>query len=262
MKTPVFLSWSGERSKAVAEALRDWLPTVVTMCDPWISTAMDAGTQWFQEIGERLSSTTVGVLCLTPENWDSQWINFEAGAIGKALAKSRVCPYLFGGLQATDMKGPLPQYNAKIADENGTLDLVRAINGSLPTADSVTPTVLDLLFKRGWKDLALRLSAITDIGEDDKRPRRRKDTEVLHELLDLVRSLNKRVVSPRAPVAGRRFDPSLDGARVIEWAASHRARNPFEMGLLNFERCKFDLGLEDGVEHDLQYDEDGYLVVR
>ena len=32
----VFISWSGERSKALAVALRDWLPLVLHYVEPWV----------------------------------------------------------------------------------------------------------------------------------------------------------------------------------------------------------------------------------
>lgn len=34
----VFISWSGDRSRAIAEELRYWLPTIVQSLEPFIST--------------------------------------------------------------------------------------------------------------------------------------------------------------------------------------------------------------------------------
>jgi hypothetical protein len=34
----IFVSWSGRRSKAVAELMSDWLKCVIQASQPWIST--------------------------------------------------------------------------------------------------------------------------------------------------------------------------------------------------------------------------------
>ena len=56
-----------------------------------------------------------------------------------------------------------------------------------------------------------------------------------------------------------RFILELDGIRVRDWAVLHKAKNPDNLGTRNWERCRFDLGLEGGVYHKLEFDDDGNL---
>ena len=80
----VFLSWSGEKSRAVAEALREWLPKVLQEVEPLMSSEdISAGVRWQYLISEALEGSSVGILCVTRENQSAPWLNFEAGAIAK-----------------------------------------------------------------------------------------------------------------------------------------------------------------------------------
>jgi len=84
----VFISWSGRRSNAAANLLKEWLPNVMQAIDPWMSDRdIDRGALWFSQIAETLSDTTNGIVVLTSENINKPWILFEAGA----LAKGREC---------------------------------------------------------------------------------------------------------------------------------------------------------------------------
>src|SRR5687768_11335972 len=92
----VFLSWSGDTSRQIAEALRDWLPNVLQAVDPWMSKAdIEPGTRWGVELAARLEEIRFGVLCLTPQNLTSAWMLFEAGALSKSLTQTFLCPYLY-----------------------------------------------------------------------------------------------------------------------------------------------------------------------
>ncbi|CAC9976768.1 hypothetical protein [Flavobacterium panici] len=52
----VFISWSGERSKKVAELLDDWLQCVIQAVNPWMSSKdIDRGALWFTEINDQLA---------------------------------------------------------------------------------------------------------------------------------------------------------------------------------------------------------------
>src|SRR5437899_3787788 len=87
----VFISWSGARSRHVAETLREWLPTVLQATKPWISRDIDKGARGLSEIDRALKAMKVGIICLTPENLDARWIHYEAGALSKTFDdKTRV----------------------------------------------------------------------------------------------------------------------------------------------------------------------------
>lgn len=68
----LFISWSGERSRAVGRALRDWIPLALHFAQPWLSERdIDAGERWAAEIGKELESSHFGIICLTQENLNS-----------------------------------------------------------------------------------------------------------------------------------------------------------------------------------------------
>jgi hypothetical protein len=127
----VFISWSGERSRRVAELLDDWLQCVIQAADPWISSKdIDRGALWFSEISDQLANTTIGIICLTKENMLKPWILFESGALAKGISSSRVCTFLID-LKSTDIENPLAQFNHTKPNKGGVWELVRTINLSL-----------------------------------------------------------------------------------------------------------------------------------
>lgn len=96
----VFISWSGSPSREYAKALSDWLPKVLQNVETFFSPDdIDKGVRWGDTISKVLDTAQVGILCLTRESLGMPWLLFEAGALSKRLAKSRVCP-LFSTLRA------------------------------------------------------------------------------------------------------------------------------------------------------------------
>jgi TIR domain len=88
----VFISHSGPRSRAIALALKDWMPLVLHYVDPWVSQKdIAAGDRWAVEVGAKLSDSNFGIICLTPENLNAPWLLFEAGAISKSFDEGAVC---------------------------------------------------------------------------------------------------------------------------------------------------------------------------
>ena len=80
----VFISWSGELSRRVAEILRGWLPNVNQKLDTFVSSQdIEMGSRWEEGIAGQLAGTHCGILCLTPQNREKPWVLFEAGALSK-----------------------------------------------------------------------------------------------------------------------------------------------------------------------------------
>src|SRR5262245_36703101 len=126
----VFISWSGDISKAVATEIHDWLPKVIQSVQPWMSAHdIPKGTRWLSHIGEQLEQVKTGIVCLTPDNPNSPWILFEAGALAKHLDDSYVCPYLFR-LAPSSVEWPLAQFQLAQADKEDTKKLVVTINAA------------------------------------------------------------------------------------------------------------------------------------
>jgi len=184
----VFICWSGERSRLVAETLYDWLKRVIQGLKPFLSTQeIRAGKRWFSEIAGELADTKFGILCLTPENLESTWLHFEAGALSKTIDdKTFVCPYLVSPLQPSQVPDPLGQFQSNSADKEGTLKLLKTINSAL--ADKkLEELVLNETFQKFWPDLEKVLQTLPPIrGEETPK---RKIEDMVKEILGTVRGL-------------------------------------------------------------------------
>ena len=120
----VFLSWSGSPSQGIAEVLHQWLPSALPGVEPWLSKHdIEKGARWHRALGKQLEETNFGIFCVTPDNVDSPWMVFEAGAIGKYVDQAHVAPVLFG-LAPGDVDGPLGQFQCTLFEEGDVLQLL------------------------------------------------------------------------------------------------------------------------------------------
>ena len=182
----IFVSWSGQRSRHVAQCLREWLPHVIQACDVWMSEEdIVAGTRWSNEIAKKLEGASFGIVCATPENLERQWLNFEAGAISKALDDSCVCPYLLD-LTASQVTGPLSAFNAISADADGTKKLLKSINEALEQ-DKLSDGVINLAFEKNWPELQEKLKRVPSV--DDVPEEIRPTDDMMAELVGNTREL-------------------------------------------------------------------------
>jgi len=161
MDANIFISWSGDRAKKIALALHSWLPDIIHHARPWMSEVdIDPGARWAGELAVKLESMKFGIICLTPETSNSPWVLFESGALAKVLKDSIVCPYLFEMPIENLREGPLTQFNAVTADEQGTRRLIRAVNKSLESNFYLSEERLEKAFDKWWPDLKQKMDLI------------------------------------------------------------------------------------------------------
>lgn len=188
----VFLSWSGERSRAIADALKAWLPSVLQAVRPYFSPEDTAkGSRWSSEIAKELEASRVALLVITPENQEAPWLLFEAGALSKNLDRSKVCPLLFGGMEPTDVKGPLVQFQAAQFSKEEMNRVLKAINSELGDL-ALTADVLEKVFEMWWPNLEREVEARLSSGVRNNQAARRSDRDMLEEVLSLTRNLDSK----------------------------------------------------------------------
>lgn len=190
----VFISWSGEFSRKVAERLSVWIPTIVQSVDVFYSPDDIAkGENWGNRLSEELEQNNFGIVCLTPENVTAPWIHFEAGALSKAT-NSRVSAIMLG-VTPSDIKGPLARLQNTAYTQEDFFRLFQSISNS---SDSpLKPETLKNAFDNSWERLMRDIDAIikdytsrTSASKENDAAHEARDSEAIQEILRIVRSLD------------------------------------------------------------------------
>jgi hypothetical protein len=190
----LFLSWSGDTSRKLAESLKEWLPLVVPSVQPWFSAVdIPVGKTWNHDLRDQLAASRLAILCVTRDNVEAPWLMFEAGAVAKAVEQSHVCPYLLG-MEPSDLpRGPLIQFQAVVASADGTRRLVSTLNDALGDDREPDQRVL-LRFESFWPRLEDSLSRLRKLRDESSVSTSPIEAKV-NEILDIVRAGTR---APRA----------------------------------------------------------------
>lgn len=184
--TNVFISWSGDQSKKIAEELRNWIPSVLQFAKPYFTpNDIEKGSKWSSEISKKLSESNIGIICLTKDNINKPWILFEAGALAKNLDQSRVCSILFG-MENTDLSGPLTTFQTTNFEKSDFKKMMQSINASAGTA-ALSNETFDRVFEMWWPQLHEKISATLSQPDLSKEEVIRSDRDLLEEVLSLTR---------------------------------------------------------------------------
>lgn len=188
-RVKIFISWSGDRSRELAELLAGWIPNVIQTVECFFSsTGIRAGDRWNEEINSQLEVTDFGILCVTPGNIGAPWLNYEAGALAKRVTeKSRVVPITMGFSPDT-LPAPLRQFNGVTDNEAGFKSLITSI---AETAQS--PVNVDEVFSVWWPVVEPKLATLPDPLDEAAPPEPPSTDDVLSEVLGIVQGLQNDV---------------------------------------------------------------------
>lgn len=75
----IFLSWSDYRSKELAKIIKPIIESL-TRIEVFFSEDIEKGADWWKTVLKELNDSNAFVTILTPENINSNWIHYEAGA--------------------------------------------------------------------------------------------------------------------------------------------------------------------------------------
>lgn len=160
----VFISWSGDASKAVATALAQSVRDVFTGVEPWLSAEnIEPGQQWFDVLMQALEDSRFAVVCLTERTLGAPWILFESGAVSAKFGKPKVVPLLLD-FAPKGLVDPLARFNATAFDRASMRKLFDSINTSIDAP--LKPKVLKAAFDSVWPDLE---TAVKSALEEERK---------------------------------------------------------------------------------------------
>jgi TIR domain len=208
----VFISWSGDHSRQLAEAIQWWLQHVLQFTKPFFSPEdIDKGKRWDNEISKQLGQSQIGIITMTEENLTSPWIMFEAGAISKVVEEREglVCSIVFG-IKPTDLIGPLKSFQVTAFNKDEVRKLLKTINKVAKEA-ALPEQSLDEQFDMWWPRLEEKVEAIMSTQPQTEPQRDQRD--LLEEAVSNTRTILRELQVPRPLQV---FAPSREMEAFVE----------------------------------------------
>ncbi|MCI8594127.1 MAG: toll/interleukin-1 receptor domain-containing protein [Oscillospiraceae bacterium] len=193
----IFVSWSGELSQKVAQGLKKWLPCIIQSLDVFYSPEdIEKGENWDSKISTQLAECNYGIICLTSENTNAPWINFEAGAIAKAL-EARVAALMIN-IKPSDIQGPLKRYQATKFEKDDVYHLISDINDTAenPLSSDVLNSTFSAIWDKMYEEIKSSIDVYTPKDFREAFEKKVESVEVIEEILQLVRKQNTLLNSP------------------------------------------------------------------
>jgi hypothetical protein len=235
----IFISWSGEPSRMIAKSFSKWLKMVVQQVDPWMSDDhIQSGARWNEALARVLRDTDYGILCVTRQNQAAPWLLFEAGALAKGLDGAHVVPMCIDMPPSELDPGPLTSFQGRRFVDDDVRRLVHDINALVESP--LPPEQLDELFDALWQRLKDDIDAATVAARQQPIKFKRTTEEMLAELVDRVRDIQRRSSLDKGDVARLEdsvilLDRAVSDVPHLEEVAVHLARAAQDIRDIRYE---------------------------
>ncbi|MBQ7781782.1 MAG: toll/interleukin-1 receptor domain-containing protein [Lachnospiraceae bacterium] len=195
----VFVSWSGDFSRKIAETLKKWIPCIVQSVDVFFSPEdIEKGNNWEKILSSELAECKFGIICLTSENTNAPWLNFEAGAIAKTL-DSKVAALMIN-IKPSDIRGPLSLYQATKLEKDDFYQLIESINKTLdePREDKVLKNAFDAMWPHLIEEIngVIEEFTIKNKKKENSNISEQNESSPIEEILQLLRKQNSILANP------------------------------------------------------------------
>ncbi|WP_412126493.1 hypothetical protein [Streptomyces murinus] len=171
------------------------MPDVLQYVTPWLSSAdISAGRRGVREITDELSETNFGIICVTPENQNSTWVNFEAGALSKQVDGSYVVPFLIG-MKMADLISPLSQFQAVVGDNKEDVQKLLFDINDASGSQAISRERLERSFERNWPEFegSMRSASENSVWDNVSSAMKRSEADMTEEILLIARQLDHRL---------------------------------------------------------------------
>lgn len=161
----IFLSWSGDKSKKLANVFKTYVADILPKVDFYFSPDdLKGGEKWRQSIEEGLNNNTYGIIFLTPSNLTSKWIYFEAGAISKSTKQAKILPFLYK-IDINELGQPFSDYQCKSFSADSILTTILEINDCQSEVYQLPSETIKRNFNRLSNEIETETKNINTINE-------------------------------------------------------------------------------------------------
>ena len=211
----LFISWSGDKSRKIAELLKILFHKVVQSLEPWVSSEdIETGSVWFSQICNEIREVCNSVIVVTKENKENPWIMFEAGALCRGDDTNRVNIVLVD-LEPSEIRAPLSAFNLVRADEDGLRRLMHNLNKRLLKEEpdfpgKITEQELDEGFNHYYSDFKKKFDEVM-IAYPKTEHKVKTESEIMQEeTLLAVRGIEQVLLDARQQIRLNTLNMVLD----------------------------------------------------